>query len=104
LGSPGVAVMDGKIWGYGAGFARPIPPISSLFQRFPENRPLHKFYNVIILYHLNNLGGMGDVWAAKPPKHPPSSPSNSIGTNVWSEKEYPNGEKFDSPRDIQKST
>jgi len=36
-GSLGVAVMDGKIWGYGAGFARPIPPISFLFRRFPEN-------------------------------------------------------------------
>ncbi|GEM_PF-3155016 len=29
--------MDGKIWGYGAGEARPIPPISFLFRRFPEN-------------------------------------------------------------------
>gem|GEM_PF-1850956 len=32
--------MDGKIWGYGAGFARPIPPISFLFRRFPENQNL----------------------------------------------------------------
>ncbi len=29
--------MDGKIWGYGAGFAHPIPPISFLFRRFPES-------------------------------------------------------------------
>ncbi len=32
--------MDGKIWGYGAGETRPIPPISFLFRRFPENRNL----------------------------------------------------------------
>ncbi len=35
--SLGIAVMNEKIWGYGTGFARPIPPISSLFRRFPEN-------------------------------------------------------------------
>ncbi|GEM_PF-2688339 len=37
VSSLGVAVMDGKIWGYGAGEARPIPPISSPFRRFPKN-------------------------------------------------------------------
>jgi len=30
--------MDGKIWGYGAGETRPIPSISFLFRRFPENQ------------------------------------------------------------------
>ncbi len=46
--------MDGKMWGYGAGFARPIPPISSLFQRFPEN-PYIMFTFVFMVF----LDGVG---------------------------------------------